>query len=117
MYSKQTGVSLSGLIMVLVVLAFVALLGFKIGPAYAEFLTAKKVIKSIAAENRGGTVQSIRKAWNTKTMIDDIKVITGDDLEITKDGSDIVISFAYKKEVPLFANIGVYVDFAANSKE
>lgn len=117
MHSKQTGVSLSGLIMVLVVLAFVALLGFKIGPAYSEFFTAKSVIKSIAAENRGGTVQSIRKAWSTKTMIDNITVISGDDLEITKDGSDIVISFAYKKEVPLFANIGVYVDFAANSKE
>lgn len=117
MRSKQTGVSLSGLIIVLVILVFVALLGFKIGPAYSEFFTAKSMIKTIAAENRGGTVQTIRKAWNTKTMIDDIKSISGDDLEITKDGGDIVISFAYKKEIPLFSNMGVYVDFAANSKE
>jgi len=27
-----------------------------------------------------------------------------------------VISFAYRKEIPLFANLGVYLDFAANSK-
>jgi hypothetical protein len=28
----------------------------------------------------------------------------------------MVISFAYRKEVPLFANVGVYVDFAASSR-
>ncbi len=117
MHSKQTGVSLSGLIVVLVVLVFVALIGFKVGPAYAEFFTAKDMIKKIAAENRGGSVQSIRKAWETKTMIDEIKALSKDDLEITKDGGDVVVSFAYKKEIPLFANIGVYVNFAANSKE
>ena len=117
MHSKQTGVSLSGLIMVLVVLVFIALLGFKIGPAYSEFFTAKSIIKAIATENRNGTVQSIRKAWNTKTMIDDVKVIGPDDLEITKDGGEVVITFAYKKEIPLFANVGVYVDFAGSSKE
>ncbi len=117
MQNKQTGVSLSGLMVVLVVLVFVALIGFKVGPAYAEFFTAKDMIKKIAAENRSGTVQTIRKAWETKTMIDDIKALNKDDLEITKDGGDVVISFAYKKEIPLFANVGVYVNFAADSKE
>ena len=50
-------------------------------------------------------------------MIDEVKVISGNDLEVTKEGGDVVISFAYKKEVPLFANVGVYIDFAASSKE
>lgn len=117
MHSKQTGVSLSGLIVVLVVLVFVALLGFKVGPAYAEFYTAKDMIRKIAEGNRTGTVHSIRKAWETRTMIDEIKAVSKDDLEITKEGSEVVISFAYKKVIPLFSNIGVYVDFAANSKE
>ena len=29
----------------------------------------------------------------------------------------MVIAFAYRKEVPLFANLGVYIDFAASSKD
>jgi Na+-transporting methylmalonyl-CoA/oxaloacetate decarboxylase gamma subunit len=117
MRSKQTGVSLSGLIIVFVILIFLALLGFKVGPAVAEFYTAKKLITSIAQERKGGSVAEIRKAWDTKTMIDEVKVITAADLEITKDGTDVLISFAYKKEVPLFANVGLYIDFAATSKE
>ena len=117
MRNKQTGVSLSGLIIVFVILIFIALLGFKVGPAVAEFFTAKKIITQIAQEKRGAGVAEIRKAWETKTMIDDIKTISAADLEITKDGSDVLISFAYKKEVPLFANIGLYIDFAATSKD
>ena len=117
MRSKQTGVSLSGLIIALVVLAVIALIGFRVGPAYSEYFTAKSIIKTIATENRAGTVASIRKAWVGKTMIEEIKVISETDLEITKDGGEVVISFAYKKEVPLFANIGLYLDFAASSKE
>lgn len=117
MRSKQTGVSLSGMIIAVVILACLALAGFRIGPAYAEFFTAKSIIKTIASENRAGTVASIRKAWSTKTMIEKVDAVSEADLEITKDGGDIVISFAYKKEVPLFANIGLYISFAANSKE
>ncbi|MBS0338223.1 MAG: DUF4845 domain-containing protein [Proteobacteria bacterium] len=117
MRNKQTGVSLSGLIVVFVILIFLALLGFKVGPAVAEFYTAKKLITAIAQEKRTGSVAEIRKAWDTKTMIDEVKVISAADLEITKDGSDVLISFAYKKEVPLFANVGLYIDFEANSKE
>lgn len=117
MRNKQTGVSLSGLIIVFVILIFVALLGFKVGPAVGEFMTAKKHITAIAQEKRGASVAEIRKAWETKTMIDDVKTISATDLEITKDGGEVLISFAYKKEVPLFANIGLYIDFAANSKE
>ena len=117
MRNKQTGVSLSGLIIVFVILIFVALLGFKIGPAFAEFYSAKNIIKNIAQEKRGGSVAEIRKAWDQKTMIDEIKTISASDLEGTKDGGDVVISFAYKKEVPLFANVGLYIDFAASSKQ
>ena len=117
MRNKQTGVSLSGLIIVFVILIFVALLGMKVGPAVGEFFTAKKYIKAIAQEKRTASVAEIRKSWDQRTMIDEIKTISASDLEITKDGGDVVISFAYKKEVPLFANIGLYIDFAANSKE
>ena len=117
MRNKQTGVSITGLIIVFAILIVLALVGMKVGPAYAEFLTAQKIIKTIAQEKRGATVQEIRKAWDTKTMIDEVKVLTSNDLEVTKEGGDVVISFAYKKEVPLFANVGLYIDFAGNSKE
>ena len=116
MRNRQLGVSLTGLIVGIVILIFVVLLGLKTFPPYLEYFTAKKLITQIAQEQRGGTVLDIRKAWQLKTAIEDVSAITDKDLEITKDGADIVISFAYRKEVPLFANVGLYFEFAADSK-
>jgi len=116
MTSRQRGVSLMGLIMGLFVLIFVALLGFKVLPPILEYRTAKAAIQAIARERQTSTVADIRKAFDARAQIDDIGTITGSDLEVTKEGGEVVISFAYRKEVPLFANVGVYLDFAANSK-
>ena len=116
MRNRQRGLSIMGLIFGSVVLVFVLLLGMKLFPPYLEFFTAKKHITQIAQEQRAGTVGAVRQAWQLKTAIDDVSAITEKDLEITKDGGEIVISFAYRKDVPLFANVGVYLDFAATSK-
>ena len=114
---SQAGVSLSGLLIAAVLLIFASLLAFKVVPPYMEFSTAKKAIIIIAQEKRGGSVADIRKAWQLRNAIDDVKSVSDQDLEITKDGGDIVISFAYKKEIPLFWNVGLYIDFAASSKD
>jgi hypothetical protein len=116
MRNRQRGVSLMGLIFGAVVLIFVLLLGMKTLPPWLEFYTAKKHITQIAQEQRAGTVGDVRRAWQLKTAIEDVPSISDKDLEVTKDGGEIVISFAYRKEVPLFANVGVYMDFAASSK-
>ena len=116
MRNRQRGVSIMGLIFGSVVLVFVLLLGMKLFPPYLEYFTARKHIIQIAQEQRAGTVGDVRKAWQTKTAIDDVAALNEKDLEITKDGGEIVISFAYRKDVPLFANVGVYLDFAATSK-
>jgi len=29
----------------------------------------------------------------------------------------VVIAFAYRKEIPLFTGVGLYLDFAANSRD
>ena len=116
MRNRQRGVSLMGLIIGAVILIFVLLLGMKTLPPWLEFFTAKKHITQIAQEQRGGTILDIRKAWQLKTAIEDVPSVSDKDLEITKEGGEVVISFAYRKEVPLFANVGVYMDFAASSK-
>jgi hypothetical protein len=116
MRNRQLGVSIIGLILGLAILIFVLLLAMKVLPPYLEFFTAKKFISQIAQEQRGGSMQDIKKAWQLKTAVEDVSAITEKDLEITKEGGELVISFAYRKEVPLFANVGVYLDFTATSK-
>jgi hypothetical protein len=106
-----------GLLVGLTVLVVAALLAMKLVPPYMEFFTVKKAVAAVAQDNPGGTVSDLRKAFERRTDIDAITSVAPADLEITKDSSGVVISFAYRKEVPLFANLGVYVDFQGSSRD
>jgi hypothetical protein len=111
----QQGVTITSLVIALVVVVFVALLGFKLIPAVLEFRAMKNAIFAIAREKQSGTVAEIRRAFESRQAIDDFSAVKATDLDISKQGNQVVIAFAYRKEVPLFANVGLYIDFAANS--
>jgi hypothetical protein len=113
---SQRGVTLIGLMMLLFIVILLTLFSFKLIPAYIDFYTAKKAINVVARERQGQTAAEIRRSFELRSAIDEIKVKPSD-LEITKDGNELVIGFAYRKEVPLFANVGIYIDFAASSKD
>jgi uncharacterized protein DUF4845 len=112
---KQHGVTITSLVIALVVVIFLALLGFKMVPAVMEYRSIKGAVSAIARDKQGGTVAEIRRAFESRQAIDDFQAVKAADLDISKQGNQVVIAFAYRKEVPLFANVGVYIDFAANT--
>ena len=116
MRNRQRGISFPVVFLFGVIIALAAVGAMKIGPAYQEFMTAKKAIVAVAAsEGRAGSVNDIRKAYERRAIIDNVTVVTPGELEVSKDGGEVVISFAYAKKVPLFANVSVCIDFAAST--
>jgi len=115
MRGKQKGLSLIALIVGLIVIAFIALFGMKVIPSYLEFRSAKNAIDAIAREQPGATVADVRRAFDNRSAIDDINTVKAADLEITKEGNAVLISFSYRKEVPLFNHVGLYIDYAARA--
>lgn len=111
----QRGVTLIGMLMASIVIVIVAIGGLKIAPAYIEYFKVKKAITAIAQANPKATVQEVRLAFERRAAIDDIDVVGPKDLDISKEGGDIVVSFAYPKRISLFGNINVVIDFAASS--
>ena len=115
MGGRQTGLSLIALVFWLVVVSAIALFGMKVIPSYLEFRAAKTAIEGIARDKQTATVADIRRSFDSRSAIDDISAIKSSDLEITKDGNAIVIGFSYRKEVPLFTNVGLYIDYTARA--
>ena len=117
---RQNGVSLGGFLMVLVVLAFVALLGFKIFGPYKQFFTIQKTFKTLAAnpEVKSGGKREFVLAWSKFAMTDgEINVLGADDIEVAKEGNEVIISANYTVKVPLFKNVSLMFDFAGSSKK
>jgi len=113
MSSRQAGVSLMGLIVVLIVLAVIALFAMKVIPSYMEFRTMKNAIVSIARERPNALPADVRKSFEARANIDDFTAVKPSDLVIEK-GS---ISFAYRKEVPLFTGVALCIDYAASTSQ
>ena len=118
MDNRQRGVSLSGLLMVLFIVVVVGIFSLKLIPSFIEYGKAKAAIVAIAMDrSKSGSVADVRRAFDARASIDDIEAVKATDLEITKEGGDVVIGFTYRKEIPLFANVGLYVDFVGRSNQ
>jgi Domain of unknown function (DUF4845) len=114
---QQRGLGFVSLLVLLISIVFVAIVGMKLVPAYIEYFTIKKAVAGIvqSGDLRGATVGDVRKSFQRRADVDDITAVAAKDLEISKDGDQIVIAFAYEKRVPLFYNISVVIDFAGSS--
>lgn len=114
MRSRQQGVSLMALIFGFAILVIVAIFGMKLVPSYLEFKAAKNAI-DLLARSGAASPNDIRRSFESRSAVDNITAVKAQDLEITKQGNQVVISFSYRKEVPLFSNVGLYIDYAATS--
>lgn len=105
------------LVVVGVLFAMVAMVGIKVAPDVIEYFTIVKDVKATAQDPalRGATVADIRKAFQRRAQIDGISAITENDLDIGKEGSEIIISFAYSKKVPLYGPVNLLLDFEGSS--
>ena len=115
MRNRQRGVSLLALIAILAVVAVIALFGMKVIPSFLEYRAARNAVEAIARDMPTGTPAEIRRAFENRSNVDDINSIKPSDLDIGKDGNAVTIAFAYRKEVPLFKNVGLYIEYAASA--
>ena len=110
---QQRGISLVGLIVVLAIMGFVAIVAMKTVPAFAEYSAAKDAIN--LAKAAGGSPREMQVAFDKNAGVNDIDAITGRDLVISKDTGATEISFEYEKRIPLFANVSLLFDFAGTT--
>ncbi len=113
----QRGVSLNGLMIGSVIFAVVALVTMKVLPEWIEFGKITKAVKSTASDAslKDASVAQVRASYEKRRDIDEIKSVSANDIEITKEGGELVISFAYTKKVPLFSNVSLVFDFEGSS--
>jgi len=115
---KQRGVSLTGLIITLAILAFLAVMGAKLLPAYIEYFAVRKIFAAMVQNgDTKGTVPEIRRAYDTRNAIEDVKSVQGRDLEVTKEGGEAVVTANWSVKIPLVANVSACIDFTVTTAQ
>ena len=116
---KQKGVSLSGLLMASVFIIVLVLLALKIVPVLLEYNAIQRSFRGMAQDPalRGASKEQVRRSFVSRAMVDDIKAVSADQVEITREGNELIVSAEYAVKVPLFRNVSACFDFHPSSKE
>ncbi len=96
--SRQRGMSFLGLLVVGGLLAVGGVITAQIIPTAIEYQAIAKAAKK---SSEGNTVAEVRSIFDKAAAIDNISSISGKDLEVTKEGDKVVVSFAYQREIHL----------------
>lgn len=96
---RQRGLSFIGVIFI----GLLAVAAFAIGgqsiPIFLEYQAISKAAAKAAKE--GSTVADVRASFDRAAAIDTINSIQGKDLEVSKRGDKVVVSFKYSREIAL----------------
>jgi len=114
---RQRGITLIGLLAWAFLICVFALIGMKVTPAVLEYQTISGMVNKAAKEG-GSTVADIRAAYDRAAQIEyGVEAVKNSrDLDITKENEQIVIRFAYDKEIELIAPVYLLIKFEGQSK-
>ena len=112
--ARQRGISFFGLIILMIVLALVGLIGAQVLPTAVEY---QAILKAVNKAKDGATVQQVREIFDRAADIDNITSIRSKDLTITKNGDQVVVAFAYDKEIPLAGPAYLLIKYRGQSRQ
>jgi hypothetical protein len=114
---RQRGVTFVGMVFIAGLIVFAAIIGLKLVPAYIEYATVVNHLRELARspDARGASPRDIQTLFNKRAQIDAINAVRGEDVEVEKEGEQIVLRANYSTKVKLFGNLSACIDFAASS--
>ncbi|MGQ0699776.1 MAG: DUF4845 domain-containing protein [Panacagrimonas sp.] len=110
---RQRGMGWLSLLFVFGAIAFVVLVGIKVGPLYLNNMTVKGVVEGVASDPAmaNADASQIRDALGRRWDIDYIDQIAAKDIKIKRTTRGRVLAYDYEARVELFYNIDVVVHF------
>jgi len=113
----QRGVTFVGMVFIAGLIVFGAIIGLKLIPAYIAYATVVNHLREIARspDARGASPKEIQTMFNKRAQIDAIEAVKGDDVEVDKEGDQVILRAAYSTKIKLFGNLNACIDFVATS--
>lgn len=111
--SSVRGLSLVGWILVIIVVVIFATSAIKMVPAYIDFNTISSMANSVLSDSKVGlkSENEIRADFAKRMSINNLTVISAQDLIIEKDGGTVKVLVDYEVRENLFSNVDVVMAF------
>ncbi|UCH46835.1 MAG: DUF4845 domain-containing protein [Betaproteobacteria bacterium] len=117
MKSRQQGVTVVGMIFIAAGIVFVVIMALKLVPAYIEYATIQNHLRELARapDTRNASPREIMAAFNRRAQIDGIASVNGRDLDISREGGEVILSAYYETRIKMVGNISACIEFEPSS--
>jgi len=113
--SRQEGITYMGMLILLIVIAFAAIVLIKVLPLYMEHFKVDSSLNSLAQEAKDDqTVLSpimLERHLMNRLSINDVQHVKAENIKITHEGRKIVVTVDYEARVSLFGNLDLVARF------
>ncbi len=113
MIRHERGITILGFIFVAAVVIVVALVGFRVLPAYIEYFAVQKALQQALDDSPGGNVQEVRRAFDRKVSAGYIESVRAADVQVTRQQNAITASVVWQRILPMVGNASILLDFDA----
>ncbi|MFO1324066.1 MAG: DUF4845 domain-containing protein [Burkholderiales bacterium] len=111
----QRGLSMVGFLFVAAVLLVVALLAFRMIPAYIEYYTVQRALENALVETNDPTLANVRRLVERKLDADYADAVTAKDVEVVRNGNNVTASVSWDRKLPLVHNVSLLLEFEARA--
>jgi hypothetical protein len=112
---RQRGLSLVSLLLWAVLLAAVLLAALRVLPSVNQYYAVRRAVEKLSGTSLNPA--DIRADFDKQRAADpEIAVLRGDDLDIAREGDQLVIRFAYDKQIELVPPVYLLIKYHGRSR-
>jgi len=116
MRTQQRGLTMIGFLFVTAVVLVVAMIGFRVLPAYIEFYSIQKALEQSLLDTKDlNSTAAIRSAFQKRADAGYIESVNSRDVEVVKDRNVVTASVSWTRKLPLVANASLLLEFDASA--
>ena len=113
---RQGGLTMTGFLFTAIVAVAVVMIGFRMLPPYIEYFTVKKVMaKTLDDSKQGFSLYQFRRDFDLKASADYIDSVKGSDIEVSKEGNNLVATASWTRTLHLVGNVSLLLEFEATA--
>ena len=113
---RQGGLTMTGFLFTAIVAVAVVMIGFRMLPPYIEYFTVKKIMaKTLDDSKQGFSLYQFRRDFDLKASADYIDSVKGSDIEVNKEGNNLVATASWTRTLHLVGNVSLLLEFEATA--
>ena len=113
--ARQRGLTMLGFLFVTAVVLVVALMAFRVIPAYIEYYSVQKALQGALNDSKDLTRADVLKLLDRRLGAEYIDSVRAADVEVTKSGNVTTASASWQNKLHLVGNASLVLEFDASA--